>query len=194
MTPLDPRRIARLAATPVLAIALAFGVSACGDDSNDTAASTTSSSTVATTPTTGGTTIPGTGSTASTAVTEPGSTPSSPSTETTVLVPDSSPVSTPAEMIPLAHDPQTYADELVRAWGKRFTAYVERLATAEAAGVLAAHDDLVGSSWTRTACEGAAGSSYCTYTADGGTKLVVRVGNEAATQGQEHAVTEVRFE
>jgi hypothetical protein len=187
-----PRRAAALAAGLALALAV-VGLTACGDDSDDGAAGTTTTTASATTPTTGGTTIPGTG-TGSTGSTEPGTTASTPSTETTVLVPDSSPVSTPADLIPLAHDPQDYADELVRAWGKRFTAYVDRLAAPDAAAVLAAHDDLEGSSWTRSACEGAAGSSYCTYTADGGTQLVVRVGNEAASQGQERAVTEVRFE
>jgi hypothetical protein len=43
-----------------------------------------------------------------------------------------------------------------------------------------------------TSCEGAAGSTYCTFTAGGDGTIVVRVGNEAAAQAQHQAVTEVQ--
>jgi hypothetical protein len=43
-------------------------------------------------------------------------------------------------------------------------------------------------------CEGAAGSSYCTFNAGGDPTIVVRVGNEAASQGAQHAVIEVQVQ
>ena len=45
---------------------------------------------------------------------------------------------------------------------------------------------------TFAACEGAAGSSYCTWEGDEYT-MTVRVRNEAAAEQQQHAVTEVKF-
>ena len=41
-------------------------------------------------------------------------------------------------------------------------------------------------------CEGAAGTSYCTFDGVGYT-LIVRVGNEPYNTGELHAVIEVRF-
>jgi hypothetical protein len=49
-----------------------------------------------------------------------------------------------------------------------------------------------GGTWSVTSCEGAAGSTYCTFSAGGDPTVVVRVGNEAAAQGQHQAVTEVQ--
>lgn len=191
MTRRSARSLALVAFVSVVALTLA----ACGSDKkaiSTTPSNTTAAATTATTPTTGGTTIPSSGTPGSSDTT--GTTAPAPSTETTTLTPDTSPVSTPPEMIPLPTNAQDYADELVRAWSKHFEGYLARLAGPDPLAVLAAHDSLAGSTWTRSACEGAAGSSYCTYTASGGTKLIVRVGNEAASQGQEHAVTEVRFD
>ena len=48
--------------------------------------------------------------------------------------------------------------------------------------------------WAIEVCEGAAGSSYCTVSAGGDPKIVVRVMNEAASRGEPHAVTEVQVE
>ena len=48
--------------------------------------------------------------------------------------------------------------------------------------------------WAIQVCEGAAGSSYRTVRAGGDPKIVVRVTNEAASQGEPHALTEVEVE
>jgi hypothetical protein len=45
--------------------------------------------------------------------------------------------------------------------------------------------------WQLVGCEGAAGSSYCTFNAGGDPTLVVRVVNEVAAQSGPDAVIEV---
>ena len=98
---------------------------------------------------------------------------------------------------PPAKDPVTIPDN-PKAYGQAFvTAWVERdQADASRLGTTAAVDTAFGST-VRTApkfirCEGAAGSSYCTWEGDEYT-MTVRVLNEAASQRQMHAVAEVKF-
>ena len=90
----------------------------------------------------------------------------------------------------LPDSPRAYAQAFVTAWVDRDRPRAARLATASA--VDAAFASTVQKSPTFTMCEGAAGSSYCTWQGDEYT-MVVRVGNERVAQHQEQAVGEVRF-
>jgi hypothetical protein len=87
-------------------------------------------------------------------------------------------------------DAESYAEAFVEAWltGDRATA--DQLGTDEAVEAIFALE--AGDGWALDHCEGAAGSSYCTFTAGGDPTVVVRVGNEAASLGEPDAVTEVQ--
>jgi hypothetical protein len=89
----------------------------------------------------------------------------------------------------LPTDPQAYATAFVEAWATGDQATASILGTESAVNAIFAFEG--GGTWTVTSCEGAAGSTFCTYTAGGDPTVVVQVGNEAASQGQEHAVTGV---
>lgn len=89
-------------------------------------------------------------------------------------------------------DPAAYATALVEAWATGDTATARVLATQEAVDALFAYDPGGPGLWQLEGCEGAAGSSYCTFRAGGDPTVVVRVGNEAAAHASPEAVTEVR--
>jgi hypothetical protein len=90
--------------------------------------------------------------------------------------------------------PVTYADRLVRAWGRGDHAAVAAYATPTAARILFAHADPGGAHWRRVAAQGAAGTTYVTYHDDAhGGHLVLAVGNFAEQDGQFHAVYDARF-
>ena len=97
--------------------------------------------------------------------------------------------STTAGAVELPTDPQAYATAFVEAWasGDQATALV--LGSQSAVDAIFAFEG--GGTWTLVGCEGAAGSSFCTFNAGGDPTIVVPVGNEAASQGQQHAVTGV---
>ena len=87
-------------------------------------------------------------------------------------------------------NPQAYGQAFVTAWVGRDRARAARLGTATAVTTAFA-------STTRTApafrtCDGAAGSSYCTWQGDEYT-MTVRVLNERSSQRQDQAVIEVTF-
>jgi hypothetical protein len=88
-------------------------------------------------------------------------------------------------------NPVDYAVATFVAWGNGDLATLEELAAPPVAGFLAARspDD---AEWESPECEGAAGSTYCTWSIPW-TQLTLRVANEAASQGQPHAVTEAFF-
>jgi hypothetical protein len=86
--------------------------------------------------------------------------------------------------------PRAYAQAFVTAWVDRDRPRAATLAIASA--VDTAFASTVTKAPTFTTCEGAAGSSYCTWQGDEYT-MVVRVGNERVAQHQEQAVQEVRF-
>jgi hypothetical protein len=88
----------------------------------------------------------------------------------------------------LPTEPQAYAQAALDAWSADDAATLERLATPDAVESLGQFD-LGGQSWTTPECEGAAGSTYCTWTS-ATAKVVLRVGNEAASTGQPQAVIE----
>ncbi|WP_347350156.1 hypothetical protein [Intrasporangium sp.] len=90
--------------------------------------------------------------------------------------------------------PVTYADRLVRAWGRGDHRAAATYATVQVAGILFGHADPGGGHWRRVASSGAAGTTYVTYHDDlHGGRLVLAVGNAAEQDGQRHAVYEARF-
>jgi hypothetical protein len=92
----------------------------------------------------------------------------------------------------LPDTPQSYAAATFEAWLRGDDAELSELAAPEVATFLAVRrsGDPVG--WHDPVCEGAAGSTYCTWARSGG-QLTIQVGNEAASQGQPRAVTHVEF-
>ena len=148
--------------------ALALVLAGCGSDGGDEDATTTTTAEVTTT-----TAAPTTTTTAATPTT------AAPSTSTTA-----------AGGLPT--DPQAYATAFVQAWevGDQTTAL--ELGTQRAVDAIFAFESGGAGSWSLVSCEGAAGSSFCTFTAGGDPTVVVQVGNEAAAQGQPQAVTSVQ--
>jgi len=91
---------------------------------------------------------------------------------------------------PIPGDARAYAGAFVTAWAGRDKPRAEQLATSTVVTTTFASG--VPTPPTLKGCEGAAGSSYCTYEGDEYT-MTVRVLNEMASRRQPHAVTEVRF-
>lgn len=91
-------------------------------------------------------------------------------------------------------EPDAYATALIEAWSTGDAATAEVLATDEAFDALFAFESGGPGTWALDGCEGAAGSSYCTFRAGGDPTVVVRVLNEPASQGQPDAVTEVQVD
>jgi len=127
------------------------------------------------------------------------STTTTPTVTQTVTVTETLPGSTQTAMTtpPPARDPQPipdnardYAGAFVTAWAGRDRVRATELATAGV--VQTAFASSVPTPPQLKSCEGAAGSSYCTYEGDEYT-MTVRVLNEMASQRQPHAVSEVRF-
>jgi hypothetical protein len=149
-----------------LLAASAFALAACGDDATSTT----------TPPTTPPTTV-------------------APTTEPTATVPATvaEPTTTsPASVIPT--DPAAYATALIEAWERGDQPAAAELATSDAVEMLFSREGGGAGTWSLVGCEGAAGSSYCTFNAGGDPTVIVRVGNEAVSLGQPHAATEIRFE
>ena len=88
--------------------------------------------------------------------------------------------------------PAPYATAFVEAWASGDRTTAELLGSPDAVDTIFSREG--GGSWVLSECEGAAGSSYCTFTAGGDPTVIVRVMNEAAQLAQPHAVAEVRFE
>ena len=87
-------------------------------------------------------------------------------------------------------NPQAYAQAFVAAWVDRDRPRAAKLGTATA--VDTAFASTVRTAPTFQRCEGAAGSSYCTWEGDEYT-MTLRVGNAMVAQREERAVQEVRF-
>jgi hypothetical protein len=82
----------------------------------------------------------------------------------------------------LPTDPQAYATATFRAWLRGDEARLSRLAAPPVAGFLLARAPESTRGWSGPVCEGAAGSTYCSWTRPE-TDIVIRVANEAASQG-----------
>jgi hypothetical protein len=178
-----PARTRQPISAALLCMGLAMGGVglACGDSAGNDTTPTTTSTTVASSSTTATSAVPTTTAPTSTTIptTAPTTAPPGPTAKppTTTSAPLTSPVGT--------------AQAAFNAWSARDVTTLERLTSATAAKVLngrEARDNV----WVGPTCEGAAGSTYCTWTAER-SKLVLRVGNEAASTGQAHAVTEASF-
>ena len=154
-----------------VALSLALVVAGCGtDDKTDEGSSTSSSTESTVTSTTSTTSPPSTAEPATSDTTEP--------------------------TIP-ASNAEEYVDALIAAWTSGNRDFAEKLAVPTAVDTLFSYEpaeDGVEPTWAIEVCEGAAGSSYCTVGAGGDPKIVVRVTNEAASQGAEQAVTEVTID
>ncbi|MEO6414372.1 MAG: hypothetical protein ABIO48_17415 [Pedococcus sp.] len=170
---------AALAATGLAATAL---LSACGSSAG--AGSSDSGTTTGTSgPTTPTVTVTVMATAPSTLPTPTLSKPGKPNTTMSTPPPAKDPLVIP-------DNPQAYAQAFVAAWVDRDRPRAAKLATATA--VETAFASTVKTAPTFTRCEGAAGSTYCTWEGDEYT-MTVRVGNELVAQRQEQAVREVRF-
>lgn len=151
----------------VLVAGVALVLAACGSDGGDDGTTTTTAA-----PTT--TTAAPTTTTAASATTTTGAVPTTATTAATGL----------------PTDPEAYATAFVQAWSSGDQATALELGTQSAVDAIFAYEG--GGTWSLVSCEGAAGSSFCTFTAGGDPTVVVQVGNEAASQGQPQAVTSVQ--
>lgn len=106
--------------------------------------------------------------------------------------PPSAPVTPPPARNPqpIPDNARDYAGAFVTAWAKRDRVRAAQLATGTV--VETAFASSVPTAPRLTECDGAAGSSYCTYEGDEYT-MTVRVLNEMAAGRHPHAVTDVRF-
>ena len=171
-------RLSTTAAIATMATAAAL-LAACGSTA-DTSGSAGSPSSSPTTPTVTVTvTATPTATPPSTSVSSPGK----PNTTMSIPPPAKDPVAIP-------DNPKAYGQAFVTAWVDRDKADAVRLGTTSA--VDTAFGSTVKTAPKFTTCEGAAGSSYCTWEGDEYT-MTVRILNEAASQRQQHAVTEVKF-
>jgi hypothetical protein len=89
-------------------------------------------------------------------------------------------------------DPGSYATAAFDAWLQGKDGRLRKLATPSVADFLAARSPDDPGTWSGSACDGAAGSTYCAW-AQPGAQFVIRVANETASQGQKHAVIEAFF-
>lgn len=89
--------------------------------------------------------------------------------------------------------PVTYADRLVRAWGRGDHAAAATYATRRVADTLFDHADPGGAHWRRVGASGAAGTTYVTYDDAHGGHLTLAVDNAAEQDGQLRAVHSARF-
>jgi hypothetical protein len=175
-------RAAAAAATLVAVGLLSACGSSAGAGSSD--ASTTSSTSGPTTPTVTVTVTATPTSTSTSTLPSPTlSKPGKPNPAVSTPPPAKDPLVIPG-------NPQAYAQAFVTTWVDRDRARAAKLGIATA--VNAAFASTVKTAPTFKSCEGAAGSSYCTWQGDEYT-MVVRVGNERVAQHQEQAVQEVRF-
>jgi hypothetical protein len=183
-------RLARRTVRPtrvaaVVAAALALTLAACSSDDEPSASTTTS------------TAAPSTTTTAAT-TTAPSETTAAPTTSTTAAPAPTTTPTTPGEAA-LPTTPEAYATGMIEAWVAGDQAEASRYGTPDAVTTLfglesGGEEGSPPPTWSLDHCEGAAGSSYCSFTAGGSAGVTLRVLNEAASQGQEHAVTEVRVD
>jgi hypothetical protein len=172
----------RLVSTVALAAAALTAtvlLSACGS-SPDTGSGDSGSTSDPTTPTV---TVTVTAPATSTLPSPTLSKPRKPNTSMTTPPPARDPLVIP-------DNPQAYAQAFVSSWVDRDRARAAELGIATA--VDTAFAATVKTAPTFKSCEGAAGSSYCTWEGDEYT-MTVRVGNAMVAQRQEQAVQEVRF-
>lgn len=102
---------------------------------------------------------------------------------------DTVPSETLPEAEPLPTNAADYAAAAFEAWTADDEDMLARLLTEESLEELRNMTFDPGADWEFERCEGAAGSSYCTWTGPDGS-LSFRVGDQAAAAGAEQAITE----
>ncbi|HSJ35516.1 MAG TPA: hypothetical protein VLB85_10730 [Acidimicrobiia bacterium] len=107
----------------------------------------------------------------------------------TTVPSDSVPSETLPEAEPLPTNAAAYAAAAFEAWRADDEEMLGRLLTEESLEALRNITFDPGADWEFDRCEGAAGSSYCTWTGPDGS-LSFRVGNQAVAAGEEQAITE----
>jgi hypothetical protein len=180
--PASTRPASARAALPVTLLTLALGplLAGCGPlDTTDTGSDGPTTQTPATVTVT--TTV-----TPSPTATRP--VPTKPTGPTLDQTPTTPPPGKDAAAIP--RSAQDYGIAFVTAWAKGDRSRATQLGTDTA--VKAAFATAPGTAPRFDHCEGAAGSSYCTWVGDEYT-LQLRIGNDLASRGQLHAVIEVVF-
>lgn len=103
---------------------------------------------------------------------------------------DTAAPTTVPESEPLPTNAADYAAAAFEAWMGSNQDLLARLMTEESLATLRSITFETGAAWEFERCEGAAGSSYCTWSGPDGT-LSFRVANQAAAAGEERAITEV---
>jgi hypothetical protein len=99
-----------------------------------------------------------------------------------------SPVGTPATAS-LPTSPEDYATAAFDAWLQGDDRRLTKLTTEPVTDFLGARAPDEPGEWSGPTCDGAAGSTYCAW-AQPAAQLVLRVHNEAVSQGRKHAVAE----
>ena len=150
----------------LVAAGVVLAAGACGDDDDASTTTTTAEATTTTLEATTTTIEPTTTTTEATTTTTEGSLPT---------------------------NAEDYATALIEAWERGDLDTASTLATADALDTLFSQEGGGAGTWSLEMCEGAAGSTYCTFGAGGDPRVIVRVANEAASLGQPEAVTEVQF-
>ena len=149
---------ARAAGVTILLAATVTALAGCGDGAAPAAGTTTSGTTTSTSGSPAPTVTVSTAPTATATLPAPSpSTPKSPPTSPAVPPPAKDPVGIP-------DNARDYAVVFVKAWADRDTTTMRRLATDQA--FTSAEASTPRSEPTLRGCEGAAGSSYCTFTGD----------------------------
>jgi len=98
-------------------------------------------------------------------------------------------------LAPIPDDAVAYADALILAWRAGEQDRVAQLAEPEVLDALAEYGAVGGPHWQQVAHDAGAGSVFVSYeNTDDGTRLELRVRNEAASNAEEHAVAEARFD
>ena len=95
----------------------------------------------------------------------------------------------PAAVTGLPTDPASYATAAFDAWLHGREGRLRKLVSAPVADLLAALTPHDSGGWSGPVCEGAAGSTSCTW-AGPGARLTLSVADQAAARGGRHAVTE----
>ena len=164
-------------AAALAAVTAAVLLTGCGEQTTGTGASPSGSPTTTSTP--DATTTSPTPTLPSPTLTRPGT----PNATMSTPPPAKDPVTIP-------HNPKSYAEAFVRAWVHRDPVALRRLGTADA--VREVGGSTVDTMPSLKECEGAAGSTYCTFEGLEYT-MTVRVANEKAARAMEQAVSAVKF-
>jgi hypothetical protein len=180
------RRALALAAA-VAAVGLVGGLVACDGGGNDAGAAGPNTSTAPATTSPARETAPPATAAPSTTAPADASAGQSSSTSTAPAAPEVTPA---GATVPNTAD--GYATATFDAWLHGNDGHLRKLATEPVADFLSATTPGEPGEWSGPACEGAAGSSYCSWTQPDA-EFVLRIRNETASLGRRHAVVDAYF-